>query len=526
MARVIVDPVTRIEGHLRIEAEVDASGVITDSWASGEMARGLEKMLAGRDPRDATYVTERVCGVCTGSHGWASSIAVERAQGTTKLPELARILRNLILSAVWLHDKPLHFYHLSALDYLDLAVLVNYSGTDPYILKIKELITANQAGPLLPRYAPDKWSISDLGLVVHCVQSYLTALTMQAKAKKMAAIFSGKQPHQSGIVAGGVTELPTSAQISAFRSLLAELDGFIRNTYVSDVMMLGTGPLLNLAKSSVGVGYQNYLSVGGFPTDSTNMHFVLPAGAIIDGQLLPATVDPVVIEANISEDVKYGWYQDSDGGDPYTGGQNFNLDKLGAYTFVKAPRFAGLPMEVGPLARMMVARARGNTHPAVTDFANLLAQGVQPGAVARHAARALEALMVLDAMYPWLDELEGRIAQGDTVIHDTAHWNPPASGQGYGLVEAPRGALGHWSVITNYLTSNYSMVVPTTWNASPRDTNGVIGPIEKALIGCPVPDINNPNNIVRIIRSFDPCIACAIHLIHPKSDKIRWFAIR
>ncbi|MBO8129610.1 MAG: nickel-dependent hydrogenase large subunit [Peptococcaceae bacterium] len=523
MTRVIVDPVTRIEGHLKIEVEVDANGIVTDAWANSTMARGLEKLLIGRDPRDAVYVTERVCGVCAGSHGWASAMAVERAQGTTQLPELARLLRNLIVSAMWLHDKPLHFYHLSALDYLDVAVLANYNGSDPYLLKIKDLILNNDAAPLLPRYAPDVYSINDLNLVSRYVSNYLTALLKQAKAKKMSALFSGKQPHQSSIVPGGVTQLPTSAQISEFRMLFQEMVDFIDNVYLPDVLDLANA-LWDLTSSNVGVGYQNYLSFGGFPEDADGTSFALVPGLIIDGTLVET--DPAIIEQNINEDVKYGYYLDSDGGHPFTGGQNFDLDKAGAYTFSKAPRYNGNPVEVGPLARMMVARARGVSHPAIQQFNDLLNQGMTTGAVARHAARALEAKMICDAMSRWLDELETRISQGDTEIHDTAHWDPPASGQGYGLIEAPRGALGHWCVISDQFTANYGMVVPTTWNVSPRDTNGVIGPIEKALIGCPVPDVNNPNNIVRIVRSFDPCIACAVHIIQPKQKKIMHLQIQ
>lgn len=525
MGTVIVDPVTRIEGHLKIEAEV-TNGVITDVHASGTMARGLEKLLVGRDTRDANYVTERVCGVCFGSHGWCSSLAVETAHGTTALPELARILRNLIVGAAWLHDHPLHFYHLSALDYLDLAVLVNYTGTDPYIQKIRDLIIANDAAPLLPRYEPDGYSINDLDTVVAAVSHYLDALVMQVKAKRMSALFSGKQPHQSAIVTGGVTYLPTAAQIAEFRTMLAEQTDFINNVYINDVVTLGTGPLLGLATSDVGVGYQNYLSFGGFPdpADPSGMGYVYPAGAIVNGSLVET--DPAAIQAVLAEDVTYGWYVPGTGGHPYDESQDFDLDKAGAYTFSKAPRYNGSPMEVGPLARMMVMVQRGVSHPAVQQFIDLVNAGVQPNAVARHAARALETKMICEAMVRWLDELEARIGGGDNIIHDTAHWDPPTGpSQGYGLVEAPRGALGHWIKTDNALTDNYAMIVPTTWNVSPRDASGVIGPIEKALMGCPIPDELNPNNIVRIVRSFDPCIACAVHVIDAEGNEINTVTI-
>ncbi len=533
MTKITIDPITRIEGHLKVEVDVDG-GQVTGAQVSGTMARGIEKLLVGKDTRDATYVTERLCGVCFAAHGWTSSICVENAHGTTALPEAARLLRNLIVGACWLHDHPLHFYHLSALDYLDLSVLANYNGTDTYINKIKNLVIAEvsnppvegeYAGPLVPHYAADAFCINDLDTVVAAVSHYLDALQMQVKAKKMSAIFGGKQPHQSGIITGGVTQLPTIEQISQFRSMLTEQVNFINNVYVNDVVALGTGPLLGLATSNVGVGYQNYLSYGGFP--EANGDFLYPVGAVVNGNLVAST--RTAIEPAITEDVTNGWYTAGTGGHPSQTIQDFNLDKAGAYSFVKAPRFNGQPMEVGPLARMMVAINRPDhpayNHSAVQTLISLVQQGVQPGAVARHAARALETQMLCDAMPQWLNQIEtiiqgaGGKGSGQTVqIHDTAHWDPPATGQGYGMTEAPRGALGHWIKITDHKIERYACVVPTTWNAAPKDAAGLIGPYEKALIGCPIPDPDNPINVGRIIRSFDPCIACAVHLVTPDGD--------
>lgn len=518
MARITIDPITRIEGHLKVDVEV-TNGKVVNAWASGTMYRGLEKMLVGRDPRDAVYVTERVCGVCTGSHAWAASQAVEKAQGTQQLPDLGRLMRNIILGASWLHDHPLHFYHLSALDYLDLAVLTNYSGSSPYILKIKQLILDEQAGPFLPRYNPDEFTVSDLDLVVHCVENYVKALEVSAKAKKLSALFSGKQPHQASIIPGGVTYLPDAGKIAEFRALFEEISEFIEKTYVADVVLLGTGPLFKLATSSVGVGYQNYLSFGGFPEDGSNMNFLYPAGAIVGGKLDSNSVNPAYIDKSLSEDVKSGWYDAADGGHPYVGTQNVQRDKKDAYSYSKAPQYNGEPMEVGPLARMMVAIHSGTNHSSVATLKDLVGKGVQPGAVARHAARALETIMIRDAVAKWIDELETRVARGERIIHDTAHWDPPAGGQGSGLIEAPRGALGHWCVIKDNVTQNYAMIVPTTWNIAPRDAKGRLGPMEKAFIGCPIPDLKNPINIVRIVHSMDPCIACAVHLIHPKTNE-------
>jgi len=531
MATITIDPLTRIEGHLKVEVNV-SDGVVTDAKVSGTMARGIEQLLVGKDPRDATYVTERICGVCFAAHGWTSSIAVESAHGTTNLPNAARLLRNLIVGACWLHDLPLHFYHLSALDYLDLSVLANYTGSDTYINKVKNLVISElnyppvegqYAGPLLPTYQADGFCINDLTTVASAVGHYLDALQMQVKAKKMSALFAGKQPHQSGIIAGGVTQAPSLDQRNLFRTMLNEQISFINNVYVNDVLTLGTGPLLGLATSTVGVGYQNYLSYGGFP--EANGSFLYPEGAVVNGSLAASTRS--AIETLITEDVTNGWYVSGTGGHPSQTVQDFDLNRTGAYTFVKAPRYNGQPMEVGPLARMMAAIKRPShpayNHSAVQTFISLVQQGVQPGAVARHAARALETQMLCDAMLRWLDELDSALntpggGGGNITIHDTAHWDPPNSGQGFGMTEAPRGALGHWIRIDNQKINRYACVVPTTWNASPADSSQVIGPFEKALIGCPVPDTDNPINVGRIIRSFDPCMACAVHLIKPNGD--------
>ncbi|MBN2535715.1 MAG: nickel-dependent hydrogenase large subunit [Spirochaetales bacterium] len=526
MAVITIDPLTRIEGHLKIELDVNL-GVVTGARASGTMARGIEKLLKGKDPRDATYVTERICGVCFSAHGWASSLAVEKAHGTENIPNAARLLRNLIAGACWLHDHMLHFYHLSAVDYLDLGVLSQYTGTDTYLNKIRDQLIAElnnpplegeYIGPFLPAYAPDDFSIHDLDTVATLVTHYLQALEMQVKAKKMSALFGGKQPHQSGIITGGVTEFPQRIKRDEFQILLNEVRAFVENVYVADVINVGTGPLAQLAMSEVGVGYGNYLSYGGFP--EKNGHYLYPEGAMIEG-ILSETSRPG-IEPHITEDVTHGWYEPGTGGHPSQTIQEFDLDKTGAYSFVKAPRFKGQPMEVGPLARMMIAANRMDEnayyHHAVQTFISLVNQGVQPGAVARHAARALETLMLCDGLQRWLNELNVLNGGRTVPIHDTEHWDPPVTGNGYGMIEAPRGSLGHWINIQDHKIDRYACVVPTTWNASPVDEYGIPGPYEKALIGCPVPDPENPINVGRIIRSFDPCIACAVHILTAKKE--------
>lgn len=517
MAKIVVDPLTRIEGHLRIEVEVE-NGKVVEAHAKGTMYRGIEPMLRGRDPRDATYVTERVCGVCAGSHGWASSLALDQAYGA-KVPAGGRTIRNLIIGAMWLHDHPLHFYHLSALDYLDVMAVAQYQGKDAGLLAVKDkivkLVKAGDTAPLTPRYKPDEFSVNDPELVTMAVAHYLQALEMQAKAKKMSAIFAGKQPHQSSIVVGGVTMLPSIEAVAQFRSMLLEQIDFIEKVYLQDVITFGTGPLLPLAQAGVGAGYPNYLSYGGFARDNEGKDLFIKSGVILDGNL--SKILPVD-ENKITEDVQYSWYKASaNGKTPYTEDTIPDLAKKDAYTFVKAPRYDGKPMEVGPLARMLIMQPKG--------LMDLIGKyNIKPGAVARHAARAYETVLLAKEMLNWVDALEKEIGSGIRV-HDTDHWEAPAQGQGAGLTEAPRGALGHFIKVADHKVENYQMVVPTTWNFSPRDDKGVRGPLEQALIGVPVPDPENPVNIVRVVRSYDPCLACAIHLIDPVTNDIHKFRI-
>ncbi|RNC29025.1 MAG: Periplasmic [NiFe] hydrogenase large subunit [Candidatus Dichloromethanomonas elyunquensis] len=511
--KILIDPVTRIEGHLKIEVEIE-NGVVVNAKTIGTMYRGLEALLRGRDPRDATYVTERACGVCAGSHGWASSLTLDQAYGA-KVPAGGRILRNLILGAMWLHDHPLHFYHLSALDYLDIMAVVQYQGKDPGLLKVKDkigkLAAAGDTAPLTPRYKPDQFCVNDPELVITAVAHYLQALEMQAKAKKMSALFAGKQPHQSSIVVGGVTMLPGIEALEQYRSMLMEQIDFIEKVYLQDVLTFGTGPLLPLAQAGVGAGDLNFLAFGGFSRNDETKDLFLKPGVIIGGDL--NNVLPLDIQ-KITEDIQYAWYKQSEKGrTPYEEDTIPDLEKKDAYTFVKAPRYDSKPMEVGPLARMLVMQPK-----VLMDI--IAKYNIKPGAVARHAARAVETSLLAREMVNWVNALENEMGKKDFRIHDTEHWDAPESGQGAGTTEAPRGALGHWIKVKNHKIENYQMIVPSTWNFSPKDAQGVLGPCEKALIGVPVPDPENPINIVRVIRSYDPCLACAIHLINPQSNEI------
>jgi len=514
--KIVIDPVTRIEGHLAIEVEVE-NGKVKNAWSKGTMFRGLEVLLKGKDPRDASYVTDRVCGVCTASHQWASALALDDAF-KADVPEGGRLIRNLVLGALWLHDHPLHFYHLSALDYIDVMAVAEYRGSDPGLNAVKDklvrLVRARDTAPLTPRYEPDEFSVKDPEIVTTAVAHYLKALEIQAKAKRMGAILGGKIPHNAAIVVGGVTHLPDLQALDRYRAHLHEVIDFVENVYVKDVLLFGTGPLMPLATAGVGASAGSYLSYGAFQNSSDKNDMLYPAGVIFDNKI--DQVERVNLDV-IKEYVGYSWYNDDEGRHPSEGATAVNPDKSGAYSFIKAPRYVGRAMEVGPLARMLIAKPEA--------FMRLVKAGVKPGAVARHAARAIETLTLTKQIVKWLDELTELVAAGKCRIHDTTAWEVPREARGAGLTEAPRGALGHWINIKHKKIENYQLVVPSTWNLSPRDDKGVLGPVEQALIGAPVPDINNPLNIVRIVRSFDPCISCAVHVIEPNSNRILEFQI-
>jgi len=516
--RITVDPVTRIEGHLKIEVEIE-NGKVKDAWSSGTMARGFEALLLGKDPRDASYVTSRFCGVCYSVHQLASARALDAAFGA-RVPRGGTLLRNLVMGAEYIYDHMIHFYHLSALDYLDVMAVANYTGKDPALNKVKEkivgLVKRGDVFPLVPRYEPDEFSVKDPDIVISAVKHYLDALQMQVKAKNMGAIFGGRAPHYQSIVVGGFTQLPDVNQVARFRSMLDEIAQFVNEVYIPDVVAFGTGPLLPLAQAGVGGGHLNYLSYGSFEMNQSGKQLLFKPGVIIglNGGMAVKPFD----QRKITESVHSSWYKNDTPKHPYEGEQVFDLTRSDAYSFVKSPRYGNVPMEVGPLARALV-----DQDPTILGLVKN--QGVKPGAVARHAARAVETKKIVDAMYGWCDELTAAMTKRGFKIHDTAHWDPPATGEGAGFYEAPRGALGHWIRIKDHKIAGYQAVVPSTWNASPRDERGVRGQYEESLIGVPVPDPENPINVVRVIRSFDPCLACAVHLIDPQTNEIRKFIV-
>jgi Ni,Fe-hydrogenase I large subunit len=524
--RIVIDPITRIEGHLKIEVELE-NGVVKDAWSAGTMARGWEIILRDRDPRDAPYITSRVCGVCEGVHSIASSQALDQAFGID-IPEAGRIMRNLFCGGLYLHDHFIHFYVLSALDYLDIMAVAGYKGSDPSLVALKDKIVAlvqkGDTSPFTPRYEPDEYCVNDPEIVTTLVSHYIKAIEMKAKSQKMLNYICGIQPHPNAITYGGCTATPTREELYEFRQLWQEQVDFVNNVYLPDVVAVGTGPLLPLAKMGLGDTGGNYLCYPMFPQNEASrpadMSFggsnpLVSGGAITDGALNPA--QPVDYGL-ITEAVAHSWYDYPAGVSalhPGEGITEYNVRKDGAYSFIKSPRYSGKAMEVGPLARGLV-----NRYP---ELMALVDAGAKPGAVARHFCRAVESKLVGEAGLAWIDRLIELAIAGPIVGMKDEPVSRSASGMG--VWDAPRGALGHWVSIEDHRIKNYQLVVPSTWNASPRDDKGVRGPYEQSLIGAPVPDADNPINVVRIVRSFDPCLACAIHLIDPQTNDVKVYKV-
>jgi hydrogenase large subunit len=461
-----VDPLTRIEGHLGVEVTVDSVGgtqQVVDARCSGTAFRGFETILVNRDPRDAVHYTQRICGVCPTSHAMAASLSLEAAFANPA-PTNGRILRNLVLGADHIQSHVLHLYHLAALDYINTTGILDLA-------------------PWTPRYVtPDMIGRPTADALV---DHYRQALAIRRKAHQMGAIFGAKLPCTATFVCGGSTEAVTSDKISAFRSLLNEIRAFIDNVMLPDTLAVaGAFPQYY----QIGRGCGNLLSFGVFDLDNAGATKLLSRGRLTDGTL--QTVDTNAI----TEYVKYSWYTAESGNLPPASGVTVPyVDKPGAYTWDKAPRYLSKPHEAGPLARMWVNG----------DYRN----GIS--AMDRLAARTYETKKVADAMDAWLNQL---VVGGTTVTNKAV----PATGVGVGLTEAPRGALGHWLQITNSKISRYQVITPTAWNVSPMDDADVKGPIEQALIGTPVADVNQPIEVLRVVHSFDPCLACTVHMVRPR----------
>ncbi len=579
---VVVDPITRIEGHLRIEAQTDASGTITSASSAGTMVRGIEIILRGRDPRDAWAFAQRICGVCTLVHGIASVRSVENAL-SYDIPPNAQLIRNLMIAAQFVHDHVMHFYNLHALDWVDVVSALkadpkktsdlaqsisDYSKSSPGYFSdqqktLKKFVESGQLGIFANGY----WGHPAYKLPpeanLMAVAHYLEALAWQRDVVKLHTIFGGKNPHPNFLVGGvpcAISVHPehkgqgngpqhhggsgaTSVNIVGLeevQNVISKMRAFVDQVYVPDTLAIA-GFYKDWFKQGEGVG--NFMTFGDFPEKGMGdpASFLIPPAAIVGRDLTKLQAVDVNDPAQIQEFVSHSWYDYSVGKDkglhPYKGETNLNytgpkppyenLDTDKSYSWIKSPRWRGKPMEVGPLARVLVLYAKG--HEPTRELANYALKKLDLpiqalySTLGRTAARTLESKIIVDAMQGWYNNLISNIKGGDVRTFNEKLWEPsswPKTAQGVGFTEAPRGALAHWVVIKDEKIDNYQAVVPSTWNAGPRDPEGQEGPYEASLKGTRLYDSKQPVEILRTIHSFDPCIACAVHVTDPQGEEL------
>ncbi len=565
MKRIVVDPITRIEGHLRVEVEVK-NGKITDAYSSGTMVRGIEIILKGRDPRDAWAFTERVCGVCTTVHAVASVRTVENALGIT-VPPNADLVRNLMFCAQMMQDHVVHFYHLAALDWVDVVSSLKADPAKTSALaqsisvwpkssvgyfkdvqaRIKKFVDSGQLGIFANGY----WGHPAYKLPpeanLMAVAHYLEALAWQKEIVKVHTIFGGKNPHPNYLV-GGVplsvnlngSNALNSERLAYVKLLLDEAKTFIDQVYIPDLLAIAS---FYKNWGAIGGGLENYLVYGDLPTNGYEnvSSYKFPRGIILGRDLSKIHEVDATDPEQIKEYIAHSYYNYNTGNNsglhPWNGETNLNytgpkppydqLDVANKYSWLKTPRWKGYPMEVGPLSRMLVGYASGRKDYQEIVNATLKKLNIPVTALfstlGRTAARGLETQLVSNWAQEFFNSLISNIKNGDTRMHTNYRWEPetwPKEAKGVGMTEAPRGALAHWIHIKDQTIENYQLVVPSTWNGSPRDAKGQRSAYEASLIGTPVANPEQPLELLRTIHSFDPCIACAVHIYDEKGSYV------
>ena len=556
---VTIDPITRIEGHLKIDIEV-ANGKVTNAWSSGQMFRGIEIILQGRDPREAWMFTQRFCGVCTTVHAVASVRAVENAL-KLEVPKNAQFIRNLIVSAHAMHDHIVHFYHLAALDWVDVVsatkanpnaaakLAQSLSGwkrnTAAEFKAVQDKVKAVVASGQLGIFSNGYWGHQAMKLphevnliaVVH----YLQALEYQRKINDAVGLLGSKTPHIQNLAVGGVANainLDDETALNMTRLLKVknffdEVHDFVNQVYLIDVAAVGS---FYLDWAGYGAGVTNYLSVPEFPVDEKGTQFDAKGGVIMDGNLSKAkeitSFNDKYFEDNVKESIARAWYDGDWSKHPYqetTEPKYTGFDRNKEYSWVKAPRFMDKPMQVGPLAQVLGAYALGDERTkkyvgaAVSAIKSISKKDVPLSALnstlGRIAARAIRCAVINDMALKHWNDLVNNLASGDMEYFNKPVF-PKGEVQGFGFHEAPRGALSHWVVIEDGKIKNYQAVVPSTWNAGPRDAKDQLGPYEASLIGNPIADPKRPVEALRTVHSFDPCLACAIHAFDPDGNEL------
>jgi len=561
--KVVVDPITRIEGHLRIEAQSE-NGMITNAWATSTQFRGIEVIMQGRDPRDAWAFAQRICGVCTVVHAVASCRAVEDALDI-KIPPNANLIRNMIHGMQFVQDHVMHFYHLHALDWVDVVSALSAKPSDTaaiaksvspwpnnsetYFAEVQNRLKTFVGNGQLGIFANGYWGHPAYKLPpavnLLAVAHYLEALDWQRDVIRIHTTFGGKSPHPNFLVGGMASAINLDSRMTINTERLTEIHGmitraqrFVEQVYFPDLMAIAG---FYKEWAGIGGGTGNYLACGEFPDgdvrDIDSLYF--PRGIILNKDL--TKIWPYD-HKQVQEYIKSSWYEYSKGDDaglhPWEGETKAKysgpktpwtyLQGEKKYTWMKTPRYDGRAMEVGPLARMLVGFAAG--HEDVRAIVKEVMDRLEVGPAAlfstlgRTAARGMETVLLSRRMTRWYDEFVGRIKGGDTQTFNGDKWDPakwPAKAQGYGFLDAPRGALGHWVQIEDQKISRYQCVVPSTWNCSPRDAKGVPGPYEAALMDHhPLVKPDQPIEILRTIHSFDPCMACGVHVLDATGNLI------
>jgi hydrogenase large subunit len=575
--RIVVDPITRIEGHLRIEVNVDKDNVIRNAVSTGTMWRGLEVILKGRDPRDAWAFVERICGVCTGVHALASVRSVEDALGI-KIPKNANIIRNLMHATLYAQDHLVHFYHLHALDWVDIVSALKadpkktselqqsispWPNSSPGYFRevqsrLKKFVESGQLGIFANAYWGNPAYKLPPEANLMATAHYLEALDFQKEIVKIQTIFGGKNPHPNWLVGGvpspinvdgtGSIGAINMTNLNMVKDICDRTIEFVDQVYIPDLLAIASF-YKDWSKIGGGLSGQNVMSYGDFPdipNDYSDKSLLLPAGVIIGGDLKKVQEVDLKDPAQVQEWVTHSWYKYADeakGLHPFDGvtdpafvlgkgtkGTRTNiqeLDESAKYSWVKSPRWKGHPVEVGPLARYLVAYARG--HKEIQEQVNGVLKALDVPVTAlfstlgRTAARGLECQWSAHKMKYFYEQLVANIKAGDLATANVDKWEPStwaAESKGVAPVEAPRGALAHWVKIKNGRIDSYQCVVPTTWNAGPRDAKGQIGAYEASLLNTPMAKADQPLEILRTIHSFDPCLACATHVMSPEGEEI------
>ena len=554
--KIVIDPITRIEGHLRIEVEVDDENIVTEAWASGQLFRGIETIIKGRDPRDTGLIAQRICGVCTNSHYRASISAVEDAYKMT-LPKNAEIIRNLVSLSLFVQDHIVHYYHLHSLDFVDIVSALEadckkanevakehhsypYRSSVGHFEAIKEKLSGFVGAGRLGLFSKGYWGhdayrLSPEENLIH-MSHYLDALRVQRELSKAIAIFGGKTPHPQYLVVGGVScvaDMLNPQRINDFMFIIKDTRDFIERAYIPDMKMI-VHAYKDDIKAGHGRGSGNFMCSGGYQFAKASVLF---EDGVIYGHDFK-NVEPFD-DTHITEEASRSWYEDEAPTSPYKQSttplytdlnEDGTLKSEGKYSWIKAPRYQGKPMEVGPLARMLVAYLKRSivirpymeafmkdTDMELLDFSTT---------IGRNAARAIEAQVCADYLFNFVSDMIENIK-----YYDEETWGKyifeqlPTKAQGRGIFEVPRGVLAHFVKIEDAKVVNYQAVVPTTWNASPKDANNVRGPYEESLIGIKLTDTKNPLEILRVVHSFDPCLACAVHIIDTKGKELSNYKI-